>query len=323
MEVFNLYKKIKRLSLFIVCIMLSVGIYMYIGMVVTPKNIEDSGGQLYYSGMGFLAEPENTLDVMVYGNSDVYSGFSPAVLFEKYGITAYSSGRPRQTINNINRLLGQTLKKQQPKLAILETDCFYSKSTVEMDSTNILFAPFIYHSRWKEIKTRDFHDFPSRKEDVDLNKGYIPSKVVYKTKYEKDYMGNPKSDPKPFPKENEKHIRSFIEKCKKENIEILLLELPSPSSWSYAKHNAVKELAKQYDVKFVDMNIPRDDFKVELKSDFRDNGNHMNTYGAARSTEFIGQYIQDNYSHIITNKKGDKKYEAWNNVVDHYHRTKL
>lgn len=316
-------KKIKRLTIFIICTIFSVGVYLYIGMIVTPKNIKDSGGQLYYRGMGFLAEPENTLDVMVYGNSDVYSGFSPAILFEKFGITAYGSGRPKQTVNNINRLLGQTVKKQQLKLAVLETDCFYSKSNIQLDSANMLFAPFIYHSRWKEIKMRDFHDFPSRKESVDLNKGYIPSKIVFETKYKKDYMGNPKSKPKSIPKENEKHIRSFIEKCQKENIPILLLELPSPSSWNYAKHNAVKELAKQYDVEFLDMNIPTDDFSVDLKTDFRDNGNHMNTYGAAKSTEYLGKYIKENYSHIIMDRRGDKKYESWNDVVDYYHHTKL
>lgn len=316
-------KKMKRLGVFLICAVLSAGIYLYIAMVVTPKDIDDSGGQLYYRGMGFMAEPENTLDVMVYGNSDVYSGFTPAVLYEKHGITAYSSGRPRQTMNNINRLLGQTLKKQQPKLAILETDCFYSKSVAEIDSTNLLFAPFVYHSRWKEIKKRDFHDFPNRTDDVDLNKGYIPSKVVYETKYEKNYMGNPKAAPKPLPKENEKHIREFIEKCKEENIEVLFVELPSPSSWDYGKHNAVKELAKQYDVTFLDMNIPHEDYKVEMESDFRDNGNHMNTYGAARATEFLGKYIEENYSHIISGKKDGEGYEEWENVVDHYHRTKL
>lgn len=317
-------KRMKRLSLFLLCAVLSLGVYLYIGMVVTPKNIKDSGGQLYYRGMGFLAEPENSLDVMVYGNSDVYSGFSPAVLFDKFGFTAYGSGRPKQNMNNVNKLLQQTLRKQQPKLAVLETDCFYSKSGVQMDTSNILFAPFVYHSRWKELKSRDFHDLPSRTETVDLNKGYVPSKIVCEAKYKKDYMGSPNAKPKAIPKENEKHIRSFIEKCKQENIPLLLVELPSPSSWNYAKHNAVKELAKQYDVEFIDMNIPTDEFCVDLKKDFRDNGNHMNTFGAAKSTEYIGQHIKEKYSHIITDKRGDKNYEAWDDVVEYYNRhTKL
>ncbi len=317
-------KRMKRLSLFLLCAIFSVGVYLYIGMVVTPKNIKDSGGQLYYRGMGFLAEPENSLDVIVYGNSDVYSGFSPAVLFDKFGYTAYGSGRPKQTMTNVNKLLQQTLKKQQPKLAILETDCFYSKSDIQLDASNILFAPFVYHSRWKELKTRDFHDFPSRKEMVDLNKGHIPSKIVYEAKYKTDYMGNPKAKPKEIPKENEKQIRSFIEKCKEENIPLLMVELPSPSSWNYAKHNAVKELAKEHGVEFIDMNIPTEEFCVDLKTDFRDNGNHLNTLGAAKSTEYIGQYIKENYSHCIKDKRGNKNYEAWEDVVDYYHsRTKL
>lgn len=316
-------RKIRRIIAFILCIALSFGVYMYICMVVTPKDIQDSGGQLYYRGMGFLAEPKNTLDVMVYGNSDVYSGFSPAVLFEKYGITSYASGRPRQTMDNITPLLNQTLKTQKPKLAILETDCFYSKSNLQPDSSNILLSPFIYHSRWKEIKARDFHNLPNRKESIDINKGFIPSNIVFDTKHNANYMGNPDSVPKPLPEENGKHIRSFIEKCKKENIQVLLLELPSPSSWNYAKHNAVKEIAKQYDVEFIDMNVPKDNYNVDLKTDFRDNGNHMNIHGAKKSTEYIGEYITENSSYAIEDKRNDKKYKKWHKVVEHYHSVKL
>ncbi len=316
-------KKIRRIVSLILCIVLSFGVYMYICMIVTPKDIKDSGGQLYYRGMGFLAEPKNTLDVMVYGNSDVYSGFAPAVLFEKYGITAYASGRPRQTMENINPLLNQTLKTQKPKLAILETDCFYSKNNMQPDSTNILLSPFVYHSRWKEIKVRDFHDFPDRKESMDINKGFIPSDIIFETNHNEDYMGSPDSAPKPLPKENEQHIRTFIEKCQKENIKVMLLELPSPSSWTYAKHNAVKEIAKQYNVEFVDLNVPTANYNLDLKTDFRDNGNHMNIHGAKKSTEYIGKYITADSSCSIKDKRNDKKYKRWHKVVAHYHRVKL
>lgn len=312
--------KIKKIIAIILCIIFTFGIYYYVCMIVTPKDIKDSGGTHYYRGMGFMAEPNNSLDVVVYGNSDVYSGFAPAVLFDKYGYTSYASGRALQTVSNINLLLEKTLKTQKPKIAILETDCFYKKSKTQIDETNLLIAPFIYHSRWKEIGARDFYEYPSRKNKVDINKGFMPSNKTYKTKRKANYMGDKNDTPKPIPKENLKHIEEFINTCRKNNIEVLFLELPSASSWNYAKHNYVKSLAKKYDIDFIDMNTDLDGYKLDLHTDFRDNGNHMNANGANKATEYIGQYLRDKYSKILRDKRDNHKYFHWNNSVKDFYR---
>lgn len=310
--------KMKKVISIFLCFIISFGIYFYICLIVAPKDINDSGGTHYYRGMGFMAEPVNSLDVVVYGNSDVYSGFAPAVLFDKYGYTSYASGRPLQTLNNINLLLDKTLKTQKPKIAILETDCFYKKSKFQIDESNILLSPFMFHSRWKELKARDFYKIPSRKNKVDMNKGLVPSNKVFKTKYPTDYMGDKNAKPKPMPKENLKYVEQFVSTCKKNNIEVLFLELPSASSWDYSKHNYVKALAEKHGVEFIDMNTPLDGYELNLKTDFRDNGNHMNITGASKATEYIGKYILEKYPNLLKDKRNDKKYVSWHNSVKHY-----
>ncbi len=293
--------RLKKVLIAVLCVVVSLGVYLYLCMIVIPKDVNDSGGTLYYNGMGCLAEPENSLDVIVFGNSDVYSGFSPAVLLEKFGYNSYASGRARQNVENINDLLKMTLKKQKPGLVILETDCFFEERTGFSSDFNLFFAPFIYHSRWKEIKLRDFYQRPSRENSIDISKGYIPSDLVFHTDFQEDYMGNPNAEAAEIPQKNLKHIDEFIKICHQNNIEVLMVELPSPYSWTYSRHNAVQKLAEKYELPFIDMNVQRDAYGLNLRTDFRDNGNHLNSNGAAKVTEYIGSYVKANYANVLEN----------------------
>ena len=314
--------KIKKLIYLSVCIVISIILYLYMCMVVTPKTINDKGGQLYYRGMGFIAEPANSLDVMIFGNSDVYSGFSPAVLFENYGITSYASGRPSETMKNINPILKESLKNQKPDLVILEADCFYSKNSLSPDPANVLLSPFIYHSRWKEINKKDFYSLPSRKNSSDINKGFIPSTKVYNASEKKGYMGSSDAMPRSLSKDNMSEVEEFITTCKNNDIPVMLLALPSPSSWNYGKHNAVKLISEEHDIEFLDMNVPGKEFKTDLKSDFRDNGNHMNVTGAEKSTDYIGKYISSNNLYSFSDKRNNRKFSKWNNVCKNFNKIK-
>ena len=291
--------KLKKWGVVFLCAVLSVGIYLYVGMVLTPKDINDSGGPMYYNGMGFLAEPKDSLDVMVYGNSDVYSGFYPKVLLEEFGYTSYASGRALQNMDNINDLLKKTLDRQTPKLVILETDCFYEERSQFLGDFNVFAPPFLYHARWKKLTPRDFFTIPSRTGTVDASKGYIDSELVCPADYPQDYMGNADQAPTPISRKNRRQIDLFLQTCQQHGLPVLLVELPSPHSWDYSRHNAVQALADEYGLPFLDLNA-QGDYPLDLATDFRDNGNHLNRIGASKATAYIGGYISRNYADRFT-----------------------
>ena len=311
-------KNISKYLKIFVCVLLTFSIYAYLCVIVTPKNSKDAGSSLYFQGTGFMSEPANSLDIIMYGNSDVYSGFSPAELYNNYKYTSYASGKASQSVKNINTLLVKSLQNQSPSLIILETDCFYAKNKTDIEKVNNIFSPFIYHSRWKEVNLQDFYKLPSRKNVCDIYKGFLASDKVQPATINVDYMGDKASAPKPIPKENIKEIEKFLSICKKRSIKVLFLELPSPESWSYAKHNAVKELAQKHDVNFLDLNVATEQYKVNMKKDFRDNGNHLNIYGAKKATEYLGKYISENYSDVLNPQLSSEDVTDWNRAVDTY-----
>ncbi|MCM1988751.1 hypothetical protein [Oceanirhabdus seepicola] len=313
-------KKVKIILTVSCCFLVTAILYVYLCLIFSPKSIHDSGGTTYYRGMGFLAEPRNSIDVMLYGNSDIYSGFAPAKLFKKYGYTSYTSGTALQTIGDINCLLKKTLKTQAPKVAILEVDCLYEKRNKAINDSNFLFAPFVFHVRWKELRLSDFYTIPDRTKKYDITKGFVHSNQI--NKYQAvNYMGNENANPLPIPKRNLRQLKNFIETCRMNNIEIVFLELPSASSWNYAKHNFIKDLSKGFNIPFIDLNVKKINFDIDFSRDFRDKGDHMNVFGAEKATTYIGEYLNDKYSSILSDKRSYKEYAYWQDVVDHYRRS--
>ena len=152
----------KRSILFI-----SMFLFVYIALcfIFTPKTRTDKGGKQFYAGRGFEAEAKDTIEVVGLGNSDLYSGINPLELYRQYNITAYSCGIAKCSTAASYRLLRDILKKHQIKICLIETDFLYNRLGLAeyvqaFAKLQFLAAPFIYHSRWKNLTWKDFTQLP-------------------------------------------------------------------------------------------------------------------------------------------------------------------
>lgn len=285
-------------------------------MVFIPKTTNDVGGQKYYSALAYRANLSGT-DMIVLGNSDVYSGFSPMELYDEYGYTSYGFGVANQTLHSVYKQLKSVLKRQKIKLVVLESDMFYRKNSKTKGSIYYdyawLFAPFMYHARWKDLKLRDFFTLP------DLNRGnfsngYLYSDKVNNYKVKPDYMKDVHKPPEKMAKNVRKDFHKIYKLCKKYDVPILIVSIPAPNFWDNAKSNGVKELCERYDLDFYDMNLGLDGF--DYSCHFRDSGNHCNYNGAKVVTHALGKYLHDNYS--LANHKGKTDFENWDKKLIEY-----
>ena len=115
-----------------------------------------------------------------------------------------------------------------------------------------------------------------------------------------------------------KSAEAFVRVCRNNNIEVLFLELPSQSSWNYKKHNAVKAYSDKLGVKFIDMNIERDRFGFDWKTDTRDGGNHLNYSGAKKISTWLGNYLGSQYQ--LEDHRKDSRYQRWQQDSADYNR---
>lgn len=302
---------------------------VFSGKVISQFNRKRADSYAY------LRDPENTTDVVCLGSSDMWSGFVPTTLWENYGFTSVVSSFSHQSVQQAQDMLESIRKVQNPKLVILEIDTLYdgrgpkeviapgSKSKFDdffdtmdpaaFESTiTSKFSLFSFHNIWK--------DYQKMSDRSKYSHGYLFNDTVRKMK-PKNYMIETEERDIPIAsKSNE--LRDFVKYCRDNDIQVLFLEMPSFSSWTYARHNAVQDLAGELGVEFLDLNFKYEDIGISVTDCFRDWGNHLNYYAACKVTNYVGAYIRDNYG--ISDRRNEPEVaQYWNDEVARFKEINL
>ena len=310
---------IKSVAFLLILVMLLL-VFSY---ALSPKDNTAKGGMMNPNARGFYSEKKNSIDVMIFGNSDAYSGFSPMELWNEYGITSYVSAEGRSTVSDSLNLLKEALTCQSPKLVILETDqLFFDQNKVDEFSTNIVatlnrtFSVFRYHNRWKTTSFSELFQKPDYTAHC-ISKGqYLSNNVQGYTG--KEYMKKT-SKRNVMPLVTRSFTSKFLKFCKSKGITVLFVQVPSKTSWSYKKHNTISHFAKENNVPFLDLDLKRQEYSFDWKTDSRDGGNHLNCRGAKKVTSELGKYLEENYE--LSDFRGNSQYKSWDEDYKEYYKT--
>lgn len=276
----------------------------------------------YQDAYSFVNEPDNSIQIAAFGNSDLYSALSPLDLWNEYKNTATVCASPKQTVQDSQSIAECLFKTQKPDIVIIETDMFYDKAVSQGNKialssnlsdifdalnpdyfdTNIknIFTVFRFHNKWQFSKNM-------LKKAVYNTHGYNYNNQIVRLS-SVNYME--KTDTvEPISKATVKQADKLISYCQEKGAKVILVEMPSVFSWNYQRHNAVQQYADDNKLPFIDFNLLYDEVGISQTDCFRDMGNHLN-YSAAKSvTEYIGKYIRNNYA--INDLSNDKAYVSW------------
>ena len=275
-----------------------------------PKYSEDVEEIKDPLSEGITNEPENTIDVLIIGDSEAFNSIIPVRIWEKYGITSYVCATPLQRLSYTEKLLQDTFDSQSPKLVILETDAIFTEVSFNDALTNkaeLIFPIFTYHDRWKFFNCNDQSLIANHTSEKN-SKGYHLSKEVMVADAS-GYMEE-SSELEPIQDLNRSYVESLKEYCDEHGAEFMLLSTPSTRNWNYKKHNSMEKLAKELKVEYIDMNTHQQEIQIDWAKDSRDGGDHLNLYGAEKATEYLGRYL--NETGKFESHKEDKAYESWN-----------
>ncbi|NJP39796.1 hypothetical protein HCH52_01845 [Oscillospiraceae bacterium HV4-5-C5C] len=265
------------------------------------------------------AEPLDSIDAVMLGDSLGYGDFVPALLWHEYGYTTYVCSQSAQPLEEAWAQLQATLVNQSPQLVMLETDQFYRSTTLASDlSRALLFEAgqhlpvFRFHDQWKQLL--GLKQTPSLKalQQTQL-KGYRFSKLTQGyngTDYMND-SGILKVQPV-----TTYYLSKIVKLCQERGISLLFISMPSPKNYSMKRHNGIAQLAQQYNIPYLDLNLDPQQCGIDWSKDTRDKGDHLNYLGAQKATLAIGSYLAEHYQ--LPDRRGSDFASSWDDAWSAY-----
>lgn len=232
-------KNMVKSIIFVVLAVLGVAVLC---VMFVPKTSDLAGGMTNPNARGFYGEPKNTIDLVVLGDSNAYCAYSPMVTWSKYGIPSYVAAEGNQTIVGAIDLLDEILTCQNPKMVVFDVNMLWSGNSDVQRLENCVTSmiqdsvPVIkYHNRWKTMSFED--SFKEKRYTFRSNtRGQRISRCV------KPYVGENKmeksDDNDSIPFITKYFFEKLLKKCEDRGIKVVLIETPTATSWTYARHVA-------------------------------------------------------------------------------------
>lgn len=286
---------------------------------------------------GFYKEPEDSLDFVFIGSSQLYAHVAPAVLYRDYGITSYDFAANEQPLWISYYYIKEALKYQKPKAIVLEVFTIYgadyeeegvnhinlddlpwsmNKAQAIMDSvpSELQYSYFFelakYHSTWSQFYEGKYvYTF---KNPINVNKGYSPF-VFYR-----DYEETAKEEvvivtgSTPIPDRAKTWLLKIIELCREEQVDLIFFKTPNGNAERQMLYNSFEEFAKKQQIPFLNLNT------------VLDGEAHVNVLQAEKITRAVGEYLTNLYQ--IEDKRSLENFpykEEWEKSVESFEAAKI
>lgn len=325
----------KRIILFDIVIIATIAFSIILLALKTNKVFEKKASRDNY--YDFIHSSLNS-DILFIGTSHIARAVNPMELWDRNGYTSYVLTAAGDGVKRNAAILEIALDYTKPKLVVLDADQYWLedeqdhqvknyhrfsdsfplsitkiKTTFELYEDNtvrteLLLPWLVYHNRWDELEKLDF--YPNS--DSRCLKGYDYDAKIVKADLPKEPL---KDDNAADSGEEEslREIEKFIQKCKADNIEVLLVTLPySANNEQRSYGTKLSDIASKYGVNYINFNEAFNGQKlfVDENTDFSDRS-HMNISGAKKMTEFLGAYISEHYD--VPDRRIEKEYsDKWN-----------
>lgn len=268
---------------------------------------------------GFYNEPEDSMDVIFYGTSHMYCTVSPLELWKDSGLHSYVLATQQQPLLATYYYMKESLEHQSPKLMVLELlgacytadtatdavfrDCLdplpWSRNKIELirelvpqgQRGSYYFNFLKYHSRWKELSSRDL-DF-SYRDSTDGYKGYIYLTPARPSQSQAlDYS---QVEARPIPQENISILLEMKALAEEHGARLVFIIAPYEDAGENAGiYKSLHQFAREQDIPLLDFNLLYDQVGFDGNLDFFDI-NHLNTSGASKATAWLADWLGENF----------------------------
>ena len=296
---------------------------------------------------GFYGEKENTLDVVYIGGSASFVYWEPLKAYEEHGIVSYLYGANTIQAEMYEYMIREVYTKQNPELIIIDARAFQYRD-VDQPPTDIAYLnvlqgiplnknkiEFVYENVPKFLTKEnepinflfDFRRYHSNQVLGSVNthmkmmtqtyknelKGFhfVPKAVRLKKEKFKTDVKTPVSE------QTTQILYSLINELNKHDAKVLFIVSPYIiDKEEKANFNYISEIITNAGYDFIDSNDYVKETKIDYDTDFY-NYLHVNIFGADKYTDFLSNYIKQNYD--LKDRREDHNYASWNELLPNWH----
>ena len=290
-------------------------------------------------------DEEHDHDVVFIGDCEVYENFTPALLWEEYGINSYIRGSAQQLIWQSYYLLEETLKYETPDVVIFNILSMkynapqneaYNRMTLDgmkwsMSKVNSVKASMMkdekfldyvfpilrYHTRITELTEDDFK-YLFHKDKVTYNGYYMRVDVKAAENVPK---GRPMAD-YTFGETAYEYLDKMTALCKEKGVQLILIKAPSLYPYWYDEWEVqMEDYAREHDLIYINFLELIEECGLDFATDTYDGGLDLNLSGAEKATKWLGEYLSTEVG--LASRRGEEALEtAWEKELSAYYAEK-
>lgn len=258
--------------------------------------------------------PENSVDILFLGSSNIMSGIDPVQLWDETGLRSYNYCSRAQTFAFSYAYLQDALKTQSPRCVVLDaysvlsykecnglTDTDFNfavnmdnlsmaskmellKKYVEKEEQLLYLFPLLknhnYYRTWEN--TEDETD------EIFLGFCFVDAVESFAPPVYSDAV-------RPMDETDRIYLEKIIDLCRQENIDLFVIKTPvACSDDRHSVLNDVWQMCRDQGVDYYDMTGNAQDWGFDYSSDMMDE-THVNENGAWKVTSHLGKLLADKY----------------------------
>ena len=321
-----------------ICVAVSLGCIFRVVQIFSLNN-----DRSFQVDEGFYHESPNSLDAVYIGASNVYVGWIAPFAWRDHGIAVWSYSDSYMNAKVYPFQIAEIHKTQPDALLIINLNGFKSLKVPDQTlhrSTNYMrfsrnklnmiyslteeagltgleklqyYFPVIrFHSRWSQLDNWDFtHTINGYKTGPIYNAYFTRMQDITENYEITDSKEELTEDQKIF-------LDEFIDYLYQYDQKILFVLSPQAfktNSETYKQLNQMGRIVQEHGYDYLNMLDIIDDINIQTSTDFY-NDKHTNVHGAIKYTDYLAQYLVDNYG--FTDKRGQPGWESWDESVALY-----
>jgi len=328
------YQKVLKTVLF--CIGLAL---MIAGM---QRVFSTTDSRIYQTVKGFYKEPNDSLDAVYIGGSNVYAYWQGALAWNDCGIAVYPLSVPSMPAHAFKYLIEEARKTQPDALYIINLNEYknprvtvqnmhylvdfmpFSMSKIRMindlsgvaDITGFskleYYFPIIrFHSGWSELESGSF--------EYSLNglKGAANYNTFLKSIGDVSSLYLQSSERLDLTDLQKNLVDDLLSYCEENQVKVLFVVVPQAieDETTLAQLNKVADYVDEKGFDVLNLQSSVSEIGIDVTTDYY-NWLHTNLHGSIKYTDYLSRYLTEHYD--FEDKRGDQNYSHWDNAYTKY-----